>query len=313
MVKNTKKLIRIDLNQFKLHLHLKSNVELTLHFDSPSRRFYLTVIALVIQEMKTRGKIVPIPLHKYVDVLALLNETVGVAAGSSGKEYLLPRIYRKWKDALPDLENAPLFKVVGRTKKFDEMMDKVYIFSEEEKDRWANLFEYSGSHENVRLRFSIDRLGSNLDDILIIYGEQAEQPDLDTWDEFIENLKSNKEDRSKSPYFKKEPEGQKKVPVLVKQRTESRSRILKWALLFIIGLFAIVIGGGALWYTQIYKRQNDIDSVDKKPLHLPEKPSIAVMPFRNLIIANYFSRDINIFSFKIFGYFYSILAYDSSN
>jgi hypothetical protein len=92
MVEETPKFIRIDLNQFKLHLHLKPEVELTLHFDSPSRRFYLSVIALIVHEMKKRGRIASMPLQEHLDVLALLNKTVGAAAGSSKREHLLPRI-----------------------------------------------------------------------------------------------------------------------------------------------------------------------------------------------------------------------------
>ena len=116
MVEENTKSIKIDLNQFKLHLYLKSDVKLTLHFDSPSRRFYLSVIAFVVHEMKKRRRIVPIPLQNYIDILALLNETVGDAAGSSKKEYLLSRIYRKWKDALPDLENAHYLKSLAGKK-----------------------------------------------------------------------------------------------------------------------------------------------------------------------------------------------------
>ena len=97
MVEETTKSVRIDLNQFKLQLYLKPEVELTLHFDSPSRRFYLSVIALMVYEMKKRGRITSIPLEEHLDVLALLNQTVGDAAGSSKKQHLLPRIYRKWK------------------------------------------------------------------------------------------------------------------------------------------------------------------------------------------------------------------------
>jgi hypothetical protein len=44
MVEETTNFIKIDLNQFKLHLYLKQEAELTLHFDTPSRRFYLSVI-----------------------------------------------------------------------------------------------------------------------------------------------------------------------------------------------------------------------------------------------------------------------------
>jgi len=188
MDEKTKKAISIDLNEFKLHIRLKSRTALTLYFNSPSRRFYLSVIAFVVNEMKKLGKITSIPLEHHLDLLALLNETVGGSAGSSDKENLLPRIYKKWKDALPDLEDAPLFKLLGRKKDYDEGTGKAYLFTEEEKDSWANLFEYKGSEENVRLRFSIDRLGLNLNDndIDIIYEEYLNE---EAWERFISDLK----------------------------------------------------------------------------------------------------------------------------
>src|SRR4030042_1298183 len=169
MDKITKNVMRIDLNEFKLHIRLKQKAALTLHFNSPSRRFYLSVIAFVVNEMKKLGKMTSISLEHHLDLLALLNETVGGSAGSSDKENLLPRIYKKWKDALPDLENAPLFKLLGRKKEYDDGIGKTYHFTEEEKDTWANLFEYKGSEENVRLRFAIDKIGAGLDDVDIIY------------------------------------------------------------------------------------------------------------------------------------------------
>ena len=189
MDEKTKRVIRIDLNEFKLYLRLKNKTALTLHFNSPSRMFYLSVIALVVNEMKRLGKITSIPLGNHLNLLALLNETVGGSAGSSDKENLLPRIYKKWKDALPDLEDAPLFKVLGRKKEYDEGIGKTYHFTEEEKDSWANLFEYNGSEENIRLRFSIDRLGVNLDDIVIIYEEYLNE---EAWGKFISDLKQER-------------------------------------------------------------------------------------------------------------------------
>jgi TolB-like protein/Tfp pilus assembly protein PilF len=186
MDKKTNRVVRVDLNEFKLHIRLKNKTALTFHFNSPSRMFYLSVIAFVVNEMKRLGKITSIPLEHHLDLLALLNETVGGSAGSSDKENLLPRIYKKWKDALPDLEDAPLFKVLGRKKDYDEGIGKAYHFTEEEKDGWANLFEYKGSEENVRLRFSIDRLGASLDDIVIIYEEYLNQ---EAWERFISDLK----------------------------------------------------------------------------------------------------------------------------
>jgi hypothetical protein len=113
MVEKIKQSVTIDLNQFKLHIGLKNRIESTLHFNSPSRMFYLSVIAFLVHQMKKLGKITSISLSEHLDLLVLLNETIGGSAGSSEKENLLPRIYRKWKNALPNLEGAPLFKVLG--------------------------------------------------------------------------------------------------------------------------------------------------------------------------------------------------------
>ena len=116
MVNGKESSIQIDLEQFKLHVNLPGRMVLSLQFDTPTRRFYLSIMAFVVDRMKQTGNLSLVPLAPHVDVLALLNETVGGSAGSSEKKNMLPRIYRKWKDALPDLETAPLFKVVGRKK-----------------------------------------------------------------------------------------------------------------------------------------------------------------------------------------------------
>jgi len=189
MVEEGKNLIEIDLNQFKLHIRNEDTTGLSLHFNSPSRRFYLSVIALIVNEMKKRGKVTSIPLEDHYDTLALLNETIGGKAGSSDRENLLPRIYRKWKDALPDLEHAPLFKILGRRKGYEDAVGKTYPFADEEKDAWANLFEYMGSEEKVRLKFSVDRLGATLDQVVITYGEEPHVSHEKSWDRFIEHLK----------------------------------------------------------------------------------------------------------------------------
>jgi hypothetical protein len=72
MDEKAKQSVTIDLNQFKLHIHLKHKTELTLHFDSPSRMFYLTVIALVVNEMKRLGKITSIPLAEHTGLVGLI-------------------------------------------------------------------------------------------------------------------------------------------------------------------------------------------------------------------------------------------------
>lgn len=280
MVEKTKS-IRIDLNQFKLHMSCKPDIELTLHFDSPSRKFYLSVIALVINEMKTKKKITSILLQNHLDDIVLLNDTVGAKAGSSKKEHLLPRIYRKWKDALPDLENAPLFKVVGRKKRYDELIDKVYVFNEEEKDCWANLFEYKGSYENVRLRFSIDKLSVGLDDVAIVYGESPGLSDADAWENFLKNLKqSQKEqlstDSVNQQSFVSEPMSKPEDRVTIQKNR-------KWLIRFTIVGLIICFTAFVLWQYNIFGSKIEVASIEKLAFPLPEKPSIAVLPFNNMI------------------------------
>ena len=276
MDEKTERVIRIDLNEFKIHIRLKNKTILTLHFNSPSRRFYLSVIAFIVNEMKRLGKITSIPLGPHLDLLALLNETVGGSAGSSDKENLLPRIYKKWKDALPDLEDAPLFKVLGRKKEYDEGIGKTYRFTEEEKDSWANLFEYKGSEENVRLRFSIDRLGANLNDIVILYEEYLNE---EAWKRFISGLKQKGEE-------KLEP------TALVSKESEAPVfRLKKWKIIWpgryqwvaLTALIGIVVAVITLTIWRAYLQPPDkVASVKKMTYPLPNKPSIAVLPFSNM-------------------------------
>jgi TolB-like protein/Tfp pilus assembly protein PilF len=314
--------ITIDLNEFKLHIALKDRNELTLHFNSPSRKFYLTVIAFVVNEMKRLGKITSIPVETHYDLLVLLNNTIGEAAGSSEKEHLLPRIYRKWKDILPNLEEAHLFKVLGKKKEYDDGAAKTYHFTEAEKDNWANLFEYKGSEENVRLKFAVDRIGAGLDDVTITYEDAING---DAWEKFISSLR---EKVDVNP-IKEEIEEVHKEPVIqVSQPAKiAWSSQYRWAALIIaIGL---VVGGATIAIWEFYiphpskpevvsslpevptkgkiseeaapeeKRapplsekvsqiltpaspKLEVASKDKMVFPLPDKPSIAVLPFVNM-------------------------------
>jgi adenylate cyclase len=273
MVEHTKNPIRIDLNEFKLYIHLKK-VQLTLHFNSPSRRFYLSVIALVVNEMKRLGRITSVPLEGHFGLLVLLNETIGGSAGSSHKENLLPRIYRKWKDALPDLENAPLFKVLGRRKEYDEGIARTYLFAEAEKDSWANLFEYQGSEENVRLKFAIDKIGATLNDIAIIYKDSLNG---EAWEKFISSLKEKKAEPDKRVSEK---------PGLAVPPLERRKILLPSRYRWVALLIAIVVILGAIalaiWKTYLKPDPGDVASIEKMAFPLPDEPSIAVMPFVNM-------------------------------
>ena len=266
--------ITIDLNQFKLHIELKNRIELTLHFNSPSRKFYLSVIALVVNEMKRQGKMTSIPLQGHHDLLALLNETIGGSAGSSETETLLSRIYRKWQHALPNLEEAPLFTVLGRKKGYEQGIGKTYPFTEAEKDNWANLFEHKGSHDNVRLKFAIDKIGATLNDIVIIYEDSL---NAEAWEKFISILKQKKAEPDKA--ISEEP--QVATPPLGKKRTLFPGRYRWMALMsaIVVVLGAITL---AIWKTYLKPDPGDVASIEKMAFPLPDEPSIAVMPFVNM-------------------------------
>ena len=273
MEEKTRQAITIDLNQFKLHIHLKHKTELTLHFDSPSRMFYIAVIALVVNEMKRLGKITSIPVEEHSGLLSLLNETIGGSAGSSDREHLIPRIYRKWKDALPDLENGPLFKVIGRKKELENGVGKTYHFTETEKDSWANLFEYRGSHEHVRLRFSIDKLGAGLDDIVIIYeGYQ----NAEAWEKFISSLgQKGKEKPEPIEIVPKETEA---LDIPLRKEKITLPKRWQWVALAIV----LIVAALAIWRIYFYSPPGRVASVERLAFPLPDKPSIAVLPFVNM-------------------------------
>ncbi len=271
MVEEGKTLIEIDLNQFKLHIRKEDKAALSLHFNSPSRKFYLSVIALVVNQMKKMGKVTSIPLEDHYDTLALLNETIGGHAGSSERENLLPRVYRKWKDALPDLEHAPLFKVLGRKKEYEDALGKTYPFAEEEKDAWANLFEYTGSEENVRLKFSVDKLGATLGQVAITYGEEPAFSHENSWGRFIEGLKGEVSDHDLKD---------KGAPAAAPGKWFGPYR---WGLGGLVGLLLVGVIA-AVWYFSFHQPKSASDGFlfVESPLPLPEKPSIAVLPFVNM-------------------------------
>jgi TolB-like protein len=280
MVEKAKEPITIDLNQFKLHIRIEHKIELTLHFDSPSRRFYISVIALVVNEMKKRGSITSIPLEEHDELLALLNETVGGSAGSSEKEQLLPRIYKKWKGALPDLEDAPLFRIMGRKRDYDNGIARTYGLSDEEKDNWANLFEYKGSGEHVRLRFSIDNLGASLNDVVIVYGEDPELVDEAAWEAFTASLTREAEEKPERT-DQISPGRETRVSPLVRWTKELPRRWGSPTVAIVIGL-VVAIAVLVVWRFAFYSPQTEVASLENMAFPLPDKPSIAVLPFDNL-------------------------------
>ncbi len=273
--------IIIDLDQFKLHLNILGIRQLSLHFDTPSRRFYLSVIALVVEQMRKSDNIGSVPLEDHARVLALLNKTVGGSAGSSKIEKLLSRIYRKWKDTLPDLEYASLFKVIGTKMGYDDASVKIYRFDTKTKDAWANLFEYKGSWQKVRLRFSVERLGLGLEDVVIAYGNQSDTHERRAWDRFLERLRENLEDK-----YVTSTGHDRSVNSPEKVSSDQKAQVKRWkrfGLMLISGLF-LLMAAVALWKFYLHPTFQP-DSMKSETPVSPEassKASIAVLPFANI-------------------------------
>ena len=229
--------------------------------------------------MKRLGKITSIPLEGNHDLLVLLNDTVGGSAGSSEKDNLLPRIYRKWKNALPNLEEAPLFKVVGRKKEYDEGAGKAYTFTETEKDNWANLFEYTGSEENVRLKFAIDKIGARLDDVVIIYEDSVNG---DAWDRFLSSLEKKVETvpETKPVQLVLEVPG---PPVSIPgQQGTALQRRYRWIGLIAVIVMIVAAAAWAIWEFSLKPAQVKKALMKRMAFPLPDRPSIAVLPFVNM-------------------------------
>ncbi|MDH4267895.1 MAG: tetratricopeptide repeat protein [Deltaproteobacteria bacterium] len=228
--------------------------------------------------MKKLGKIKSILLQDHLELLALLNESIGGAAGSSDKENLLPRIYRKWKDALPNLEEAPLFKVLGKKKEdADGGIGKTYSFTDAEKDGWANLFEYMGSDENVRLKFAIDRMGLGLNETSIIFGGSL---DNEAWKKFVSSLKKNEKEKSES-----EENNQVREPIpdtLLPPQRRKFAWLAQNRLVVLIAAIGILAGAVTIWKTYLSPAPIKVASIEGMRYALPDKPSIAVLPFANM-------------------------------
>jgi len=260
----------IDLTQFTLALTCPGIPDLTLQFNSPSRRFYLGVIALVVMEMKRLGRVASIPLKAHLDTLALLNNTVGNEAGSSAEGPLLTRIYLKWQQALPNLAEAPLFEIAGRKKGYDPGPGKAYDVTETEQDRWANLFGYQGSHEHVRLKFAVDTLGLTLDGVVVRYEDAV---DREAWAQFLAHLHSQKKAA--------EPAAAEAVVPPIPPAPPApwwRSRrvaLVAIAVLLLLVVLAVVLGRSMLTRPAVASRA-------RMAFPLPDEPSIAVLPFENL-------------------------------
>jgi hypothetical protein len=164
------------------------------------------------------------------------------------------KINQAWHHRLPDLERAAHFKVLEREliPPHEKGGKYRYECSDEECDTWASLFAYDGTNK-WRFKFANDLASISLDDISLILGDLR---DNSAWQEFVKRL-------GKQP----------------KAVSEEKRAVPRWWKRAAFSLTAILIVGAVAWAIW----SSYIRPVPPTAgLELPDKPSIAVLPFDNL-------------------------------
>jgi adenylate cyclase len=249
------KTIEIDLNVYKIILQFHGRKEpLVVHFDTPSRRFYFSVIALIINEMKMQCKPGFIHIHKYKKELKLLDESLSGKHASKHMDGMLGKIRMAWRHRLPDLETATLFKVLDRDliPPYEKGGKYRYDCSDDECDIWANLFGYDENNK-WRFKFAIDSASISLNDISVTLGDLR---DNSAWQEFEKSLSI--------------------PPKSVSRKKRAAPRRPKKAVFSLVAVMIIIVVTWAIW--NFYIRSVS----PMAELELPDKPSIAVLPFDNM-------------------------------
>jgi TolB-like protein/Tfp pilus assembly protein PilF len=241
--------IELDLSTYKVLLHFQDHKEpLVIHFDTPSRRFYFSLIALLVIEMKDLGKPAFILIRKHEKTLRLLDNSLAGPHASKTAHGMWEKIRTTWHYTLPDLEKAAHFRILGRDviPPYEKGGKYRYDCSDEECDIWASLFDLDEKNR-WRFKFAVDSASLSLNDVSLTLGGLQ---DNSAWQEFV----------------KKAVSGEKRaVPRWWKKATFS--------------LIAVLIVGAVTWAIW----NSYIRPVPPTAgLELPDKPSIAVLPFNNL-------------------------------
>jgi len=278
--------IQCDLAEYKITLQFHGrNSPLVVHFDTPSRRFYFSVIALIITEMKKQGRPGFVHMHRHQDILSRLDRSLSGKNASKHLEGMWAKIKMAWRHRLPDLESAALFKVLDRDliSPYEKGGKFRYQCSEAECDAWSSLFSYD-ENNTWRFKFAVD-----LADMSITMGDLR---DNSAWEEFIKRL-SNKPGADK---IHKESGGSAAPEPALKDRVgHTRTRKVIWggAAVVVVAIIAVIV-----WRFAVYKAPVPTESVDRGTAVYPssDKPSLAVLPFDNLtgdLQQEYFSDGIS--------------------
>jgi TolB-like protein len=245
-----------DLGAFELTLRFHGDSDLVVHFDTPSRRFYLSVIALIISEMKKPEAPQYTYIRKHRKMLHQLDEVLSGKHASKDADGMWAKINMAWRHRLPDLEAAALFKVRERDlfPPYEKGAKYRYDCSEKECDAWAGLFGFDIGNK-WRFNFATNNNTIGIEDISIIFGELRDNA---AWAAFVKGLDGRVESES-SP----------------ERSAESSNPWKNIAIALAVLLIAVVVAVA-------YRKALVTDAPQEMALTLPDKPAIAVLPFKNL-------------------------------
>ncbi len=247
--------ITLDLATYRIVLHFQNRKEpLAIHFDKPARRFYFSLIALVVTEMKKLDKSAFIHIRKHEKNLTLLDASLAGDKASKTPKGMWDKIRKAWRYTLPDLETGAHFKILERNliPPYEKGGKYRYDCSDDECHIWANLFDYDENNP-WRFKFAIDSASLSLNDISLILGELRDDT---AWQEFVKRLS--------------------KQPTAVSREEQP---VPRWRKKAAFSLIAVLIVGAATWSIwNSYIRPVPPKAV----LGLADKLSVAVLPFENI-------------------------------
>jgi TolB-like protein len=180
-------IIKLDLVTYKVQLHFQNHKDpLVIHFDKPARKFYFSLIALVVVEMKNLDKPEFIYIRKHEKTLKLLDNSLAGPYASRTAKGMWDKIRKAWRHRLPDLETAAFFKILDRDliKPYEKGGKYRYDCLDYESDTWRNLFDYDENNP-WRFKLAIDSASISLNDISVILGDLR---DNSAWKEFVKRL-----------------------------------------------------------------------------------------------------------------------------
>jgi adenylate cyclase len=262
---NRVKNIEIDLNTYRIVLRFKNSKDpLILHFDTPSRKFYLSLIALIVHEMKQQDHPGYVHIRKHETQLKFLDDTLAGSHASGTIDGMWEKIRKAWHYSLPNLEEAAHFKIEERdhVPPYEKGGKYKYECTEDECDIWTSLFGIDEITNKWRFRFAFDEAWLDLSDVTIKLGDLK---DDSAWDAFLRQLEKI------STNSLTDKDGEFAKPTV-------KTYPIRWQLLAmaVVVLFVLLIGGAAILNRYLRPILPPTESV------ADVKPSIAVLPFINV-------------------------------